>query len=248
MVDSSKDVISSKTYCLTQTINKSSLGNKYYHNIKQGQNKVLMRPRVPMRFDFNDVDFVKMDPESPETRILLRHYDDLGTRIDGNNLFRLKRTRNNIANTFLLYLLAVALVVASIVNMKKISHALQNDATLSQKDKRMFRMGFALSFGVVLFLASVVTLSMFELHRNWRSFSPFTKDSFRYKDIDFTDGRVGYVRPIVLSIVVVVVILAMAETLNLFFMNTSKPAILFLLSPILLCVILMVNIYSQSSS
>jgi hypothetical protein len=207
-----------------------------------------MRPRIPLRFDFNDVEMVKMNPKDPKTELLRKHYKSSGVNVNIDNLFRVKMTWYSIINTSLLYFLSVILIVSSLVNMKKIVGALQTDPTLSLKDKMMFRLGFIFSFFIVLFLGCVLALSVFELYRNWNSFSPFTKNNFRYKNIDFVDGNMGYIRYIILFFVAVSVLFAMAETLNLFFMKPNKPQILFLMLPIMVSLYLLFIMYFRYSN
>lgn len=236
--------INNSSYCLTNTIDKySNISNQYYHNINSTDNTVLMRPRLPLRYDFNDVEIVKVQPEDREIRSLLRHYGRLGYMIDTSNLYQLKRTTYSIINTFLLYLLAFILITASFINMKKTSSIIQEDYSLNKKDKLMFRIGFILSFIVLLLLICYVFLSMFEIYRNMDKFSYFTANNFRYKNMNFLDGNFYNVRFIVLFFVIICILVSIAEVFNLFFMKQHNPSILFILFPIFLCIFLLVRMY-----
>lgn len=240
------------SFCLTNTIDHyTDFGYKYYHNLQQDNHRVRMRPRLPLRFDFNDVEIVKMDnPNDPETRAFMNYYrrfpayKDL---INLNRLYRLKRTRYSVFNTFLLYILSLVLIVASIINMKKIVLAMQNDPSLGSKSKMMFRLSFVFSFVVVLFLLCFMGLSMFELYRNTDIFPSFTAaNNFRYKNLRIPDGNMYYLRYLVLMFVILGILFALAETINLFMMKPHKPSILVLLMPILLCFILLIYLYNFS--
>jgi len=239
----------SPSFCLTNTIdNYTDLGHKYYHNIQQQSNRVRMRPRLPLRFDFNDVEVVKMDPTSRKTQLFVNHYrefQDLKHKIDPNNLYRLRRTGFSVFNTFLLYVLSTVLIVASVINMKKIVRTLQNDRSLSVKTKMLFRLSFVFSFIVVLFLCCFLGLSMFELYRNMDLFGSFTTaNNFRYKNIKIKDGNLYYLRTMVLAVVCFGILFAAAETVNLFLMKPEKPTILVLFIPILICFLLLINLYN----
>jgi len=237
------------SFCLTNTIDKySNAGNQYYHNIPFN-NTVLMRPRLPLRYDFNDVEIVKIHPEKDKGIMsLLRHYNRLGTTIDTTNLYRLKRTSYSIFNTFLLYLLAFILIVASIINMRKTSRVIQEDYSLNTKDKLMFRVGFILSFIVLLFLVCYVSLSMFEIFRNMDNFHHFTAtNNFRYKNMNFPDGNFYNLRLIVLFFVAICALVSVAEVFNLFFMKPHKPSILFILFPVFLCIFLLFRMFYNNN-
>lgn len=237
-------------FCLTNTIDRyTDIGYKYYHNIQQDKNYVTLRPRLPLRFDFNDVEIVKMDPKAPETRAFANHYRRFGqftNMINPENLYQIKRTGYSIFNTFLFYVLSLLLIVASVINMKKIVVTLQNDQALSLQDKMMFRLSFIFSFLVVLFLLCFVGLSMFELYRNQDIFSSFIAHNFRYKNIKIQDGNILFSRAIILFFVICSLLLSLAETFNLFFMKPEKLSILILLLPIFLCFILLMHLYQFS--
>ena len=240
------------SFCLTNTIDRyTDFGYKYYHNLQQDNRRVRMRPRLPLRFDFNDVEIIKMDdPNDPETRSFMTYYRQFpqyNNIVNPNRLFRLKRTGYSIFNTFLLYFLSTILIVASIINMKKIVQAMQNDPSLGLKNKMMFRLSFVFSFVVVLFLLCFMGLSMFELYRNTDLFQSFTAaNNFRYKNLRIQDGNMSYLRYMVLMFVMIGVLFALAETINLFMMRSHKPSILVLLVPILLCFILLIQLYNFS--
>jgi len=223
------------SYCLTNTIDKySGIGNQYYHNINPATNTVLMRPRLPLRYDFNDVEIIKIRPENDKDIMsLLRHYRRLGTTIDTTDLYRLKRTSYSIFNTFLLYVLAFILIVASLINMRKTARVIQDDYSLNTKDKLLFRVGFILSFVVLLFLVCYVSLSMFEIYRNTDIFSHIRENNFRYYNTRF----------IVLFFVAICSLVSIAEVFNLFFMKPHKPSILFILFPVFLCIFLLVRMF-----
>lgn len=244
--------MASPSFCLTNTIDRyTDFGYKYYHNLQQQNHRVRMRPRLPLRFDFNDVDIVKMDnPNDPETRAFMNYYrrfPNYNNVVNPSRLYQLKQTGYSIFNTFLLYSLSLILVVASIINMKKIVGAMQNDPSLDLKRKMMFRLSFVFSFVVVLFLLCYLGLSMFELFRNRDIFSSFTApNNFRYKNIRVQDGNMFYLRYTILLFVSIGILLALAETLNLFVMKPHKPAILVLLVPISLCFIFLIHLYNFS--
>lgn len=244
--------MASPSFCLTNTIDRyTDFGYKYYHNLQQQNRRVRMRPRLPLRFDFNDVEIVKMDnPNDPETRAFMNYYrrfPPYRDLVNLNRLYRLKRTGYSIFNTCLLYLLSITLIVASIINMKKIVHAMQNDPSLGLKSKMMFRLSFVFSFVVVLFLLCLMGLSMFELYRNMDIFPSFTAaNNIRYKNLRVQDGNTRRLRHMVLLFVIIGILFALAETFNLFVMKPDKPAILLLLVPISLCFILLLQLYNFS--
>lgn len=244
--------MASPSFCLTNTIDRyTNFGYKYYHNLQQQNHRVRMRPRIPLRFDFNDVDIVKMDnPNDPETRAFMNYYrrfPNYNNLVNPTRLYQLKRTGYSIFNTFLLYSLSLILIVASIINMKKIVRTMQNDPSLDLKRKMMFRLSFVFSFVVVLFLLCFLGLSMFELFRNMDIFPSFTApNNFRYKNIRIQDGNMFYLRYTILLFVSIGIFLALAETLNLFIMKPHKPAILVLLMPIALCFIFLIHLYNFS--
>ena len=244
--------MASPSFCLTNTIDRyTDFGYKYYHNLQQQNHRVRMRPRLPLRFDFNDVEIVKMDnPNDPEIRAFMNYYrrfPNYNNVVNPSRLYQLKQTGYSIFNTFLLYSLSLILVVASIINMKKIVGAMQNDPSLDLKRKMMFRLSFVFSFVVVVFLLCYLGLSMFELFRNRDIFSSFTApNNFRYKNIRVQDGNMFYLRYSILLFVIIGILLALAETLNLFVMKPHKPAILVLLVPISLCFIFLIHLYNFS--
>jgi sterol desaturase/sphingolipid hydroxylase (fatty acid hydroxylase superfamily) len=141
----------------------------------------------------------------------------------------------------------MVLIVASIINMKKIVHTMQNDPSLGLTIKMMFRISFVFSFIVVLFLFCMMGLSMFELRRNTDIFQSFTaSNNIRYKNLRVQDGSMYYLRHIIVMVVIVGMLFALAETLNLFVMKPHKPAILVLLVPIFVCFILIIQLYNFS--
>jgi hypothetical protein len=240
------------SFCLTNTIDRyTDFGYKYYHNLQQDNNRVRMRPRLPLRFDFNDVEIVKMDdPNDPETRAFMNYYRRFPPYrdiVNPNRLYRLKRTGYSIFNTLLLYVLSMVLIVASVINMKKIVQAMQNDSSMGLQNKMMFRLSFVFSFVVVLFLSCFIGLSVFELYRNTDIFRTFTAtNNFRYKNIRIQDGNMYYLRYMLLLFVIIGILFALAETINLFMMKPHKPLILVLLVPILFCIILLIHLYNFS--
>lgn len=244
--------MTSPSFCLTNTIDRyTDFGYKYYHNLQQQNRRVRMRPRLPLRYDFNDVEIVKMDnPKDPETSAFMdyyRRFPQYKDIVNPDRLYRLKRTGYSIFNTFLLYFLSLILIVASIINMKKIVRAMQNDPSMGFKSKMMFRLSFVFSFIVVLFLLCLLGLSMFELYRNTDIFPSFTAaNNFRYKNLGIQDGNMRYLRSMVLLVVIIGILIALAETLNLFVMKPHKPAILVLLVPISLCFIFFIQMYNFS--
>lgn len=234
----------SKKYCLTSTIDNSTtkIGQKYYHNIKrQNQNQVvLMRPRLPLRYDFNDVDLVKIKQQQ------ISKYN-LPTQFKRFDAYRLKRTNYNLFNTFLLYLLSVVVIIVSIINMKKIFNTIQDvSIVLSPKDALLFRIGFVLSFISVAFLFSMVGLSIFELFRN-QPFKSVFNEYFQYNDINIVDGNVSNLRSFVIFFTAVGVILAFVETLNMYAME-KNPKLFILFAPISACIVIYVFLYQKQLS
>lgn len=224
-------VSSNSAYCLTNTIdNSSTVGNRYYHNIKN--NTVIMRPRLPLRYDFNDIEIVRMPLE--EETLLKRHY-----RLKSDTkLFRVKRTLLNIINTGFLYFLLFLLVFVSIVNMKNILQTMQGN-NMSVNDKWLFRVAFILSFIVVWMLLSYFVLSMFELYRN-QDFSEYFSNGIRFKNLKYKKSPL--LRVSILLFVLICLILSMAEILNLFFMK-ENPNILILFAPATLGVLFLIQMY-----
>lgn len=221
--------------CLTPIIDTSSIGTKYYyHNIKN-ENHVILRPRIPLRYDFNDVDIVKISRE--KARELLGQ-----NNVGGGDIYRVKRTGYSITNSLLLQTLSVILIITSFVNMRKVATAIQKDTTLSTKYKVLFRVVFIISFIVVFFLVCFMSISMFELFRNFKRFSSVVKNNIWYKDIDFQDGMFYYLRWIIMIFVFGSLLFACAETINLFFMENQKQ-ILIVFIPIVMCLVLLVNLY-----
>lgn len=221
-------VSSNSAYCLTDTIdNSSTVGNRYYHNLKK--NTVFMRPRLPLRYDLNDVEVVRVPLK--EQTLLKKHYQ-LKSDV---KLFRLKRTLLNIVNTCLLYFLIFLLVFVSLVNMKKLLQNIQKD----KKDKWLFRIAFVLSFVVVWMLLTFFVLSMFELYRN-QPFSEYVSNGVRFKNLKYQRSPV--LRIAILLFVLICLILSMAEILNLFFMK-DNPNILILMAPITLGFLLLIQMY-----
>ena len=245
--------MASSSFCLTNTIDRySDIGYRYYHNIQQqtppNPNKVIMRPRLPLRFDFNDVEIVKMDPKDPKTNNFIKHYQRFSqfqNLIKPDNLYRVKRTGYSIFNTFLLYFLSIMLIVTSVINMKKIINAMQHDTSLNLKDKMMFRLSFVFSFLVILFLSCFMGLSTFELWRNMDRFSVFNAHNFRYKNLKIQDGNMYFLRYMILFFVSCTILFIVAETLNLFLMKPNKPSILILFVPICLCFFLFIHSYPR---
>lgn len=217
-----------KSFCLTDTIDKTTLGNKYYHNIIQDQNNVILRPRLPIRFDMNDFTVVNMNPDDTKTDRLLRRYGKDIKKYNKKRLFQIKRTNYNITNTFLLYSLSLILIITSIVNMKKISWAIQNDTSLNTKDKVLFRLCFIFSFLVVLFLSCFVSLSVFELYKGSGVFPVYIANDFQYKDFrNFNDGGVFHIRHIILFFVVACIIISFMEIINLLFIKPGVVVVVF---------------------
>lgn len=221
-------------YCLTTTIDNSSIGKRYYHNIKD-DNNVVMRPRIPLRYDLNDVDIVEISRE--KARELLG--PGVATRGD---IYWLRRTGYSITNSLLLQVLSIILLTTSVINMRKIASALQEDTTLSTKNKALFRVVFVLSFIVVLFLVCFMSISIFELFRNFKRFSSVQKNNVWYKDLLFQDGMFYSFRWIILIFVFGCLLFACAEIINLFFMEDQKQ-ILIVFIPILMCFVLLINLY-----
>lgn len=206
-------------YCITNTIDKySTIGNRYYHNL-QNEERVNMRPRIPMRFDFNDVEIVKMSREDAD--FLRRRYRLTTT----DKLFKLSRSFYSILNTILLYLLSTVLIIISVLNMKQVVKTLQT-SNPSDQEKTRLGVAFIMSSIIVVFLTSYLSLSIFELYRNYHRFPTYKKGNFLYKNIGFPDGKA---RTIVLLFVFVCLLLSIAETINLFMMNETKSILLILI-------------------
>ena len=239
-----------RTFCLTDTIDRyTQNGIKYYHNLQLGNNNnVRLRPRLPLRFDFNDAEIVKMDPNDPATRDVFQFYNRYPqarrNAMDINKLFQVKRSVYNQANTLLWHILSLMLIVASIAHMKRIVRTMQDDHSLSTKDKMLFRLSFVFSFVLVLSLSCLMALSLFELLRNRDNLPTITRYNFRYKDLLIRDGNMFSLRYIVLSFVGICVLVSAAETINLFDMKPHKPSILILTVPILLCLVLLIHLLS----
>jgi len=228
------------SFCLTNTIdNFSNLGNKYYHNLNQNKTQVIMRPRLPLRFDFNEIEMVKMNPKSPEVQSLLRHY----RKTNANNLYRVKRTKYSVINTILLYTLSFILIVSCVNSMQKILGTIQGDRTLTQKDKLLFRLSFVILFMIVLFIFCFIALSMFELYRNYDIFPTFTINNFKYKNIRGQDGNRYFVRYVILCFIFIAMLVAIAEIFNLFYMRPNKLSVLFLFIPVVMCFVMFINLY-----
>lgn len=221
-------------YCLTTTIDNSDIGRKYYHNI-MNENNIVMRPRIPLRYDFNDVGIVKISREKAR--------ELTGQTTNINNIFWLRRSGYNVANTFLLHTLAIILIITSIINMRKVLTIIQEDDTLGSKKKVLFQAVFILSFVVILVVLCFLSISMFELSHNFKRFANIVKNNIWYKNLVFQDGMFS-VRWIILLFVLVCIIVACAETFNLFFMEPNQPSILILFIPIVMCIILMINMYA----
>jgi uncharacterized membrane protein (UPF0182 family) len=207
-------------FCLTNTIDGfSNIGQEFYHNVKD-DNSVVLRPRIPLRYDFNDVSIER----------------------NNNGVLRIVRTPLNTSNTVLSGLLVVVLIVASLLNMRRILRTLQHDTTLTPEDEELFKVGFVLSFIVVLFLVCYLMVSWFELFRNQYFFrATLVKNGFRYKDIT-NKKSAQVVRAVVAGFILVGAILAVAEAINLFFMGDK--GIFWLLIPIALCFMLIVNLHT----
>lgn len=229
-------------YCLTTTIdNYSNIGDRYYHNIDN--TIVKMRPRIPLRYDFNDISIIKL-PTNESNRIKRNYrYSDRNLYSLQTDLYRFKRTTLSIVNTFLLYFLVIMLMITSFINMRKTLTLLQEDTSLSRHERLLFRIGFILSFVVVFFLSCYIVLSLYELYRNLDKFPlSYIRDNVRYKTLVFPDGKYMSLRFIILFFVLVCIILSTAEVFNLFFMET-QPQLLFIFIPILTCFILLVSLY-----
>lgn len=217
------------SYCLTNTIdNYSTIGNRYYHNVKG--DTVIMRPRLPMRYDFNDMEIVRMTPQ--EEKLFRQHY-----RLDDRRkLFHIKRTGLNIFNTLLLYFLYVLLIVVSIMNMMRIINNLHQE---TDENRVWFRLAFVFSFVVVFMLFLLFCLSLFELYRNM-SLPNFFANGVRFKDLGHQ--RSFILRFIILLLVFIGLIVSMAETLNLFFMN-NNPLTLLIFVPSTLSMLFLIQLY-----
>ena len=205
--------------CITRTIDKySNIGNRYYHNVQQDE--VKMRPRVPMRYDFNDVEVLKVSANDAD--VLRRHY--YKSAINPEKLFKLSRSSYSILNTILLYLLTSVLVVICVLNMRKVVKTMQTD---DPPDNEKIRLGvaFVMSFLIVVFLTSYLSLSFFELYRNYHHFPTYNRGNFVYKNINFRDGKA---RTVVLLFVLVCLLLSIAETINLFMVNKNTSLLLLL--------------------
>lgn len=206
-------------YCITNTIDKySTIGNHYYHNLQNAE-RVNMRPRIPMRFDFNDVEIVKMSGKDAD--FLRRRYQLTTT----DKLFKLSRSFYSILNTILLYLLSTVLIIISVLNMKQVVKTLQS-TNPTDKEKMRLGVAFVMSSIIVVFLTSYLSLSIFELYRNYHRFPTYKKGNVLYKNIGFPDGKA---RTIVLLFVLVCLLLSIAETINLFVMNENKSILLILI-------------------
>lgn len=233
--------------CLTRTIDgTSTVGDRYYHNLEN--NIVRMRPRIPLRFDFNDVSIVQM-PENEATN-LKRNY----VRIDPNRatirkgIYRLKRTNLSIVNTFLLYFLAMLLIFTSLINMRKTITVLQEDTSLTNQERMNFRVGFILSFVVVMILSCYVVLSLYELYRNFDKFpTTFVRNNIQYKSLLFPDGNYLSLRWFILFFSLICILLSIAEVFNLFFME-MQPALLIIIVPILMVCLLIVSFFTLSTN
>lgn len=212
--------MNNRDHCITNTIDKySKMGNRYYHNLQNAE-KVNMRPRLPMRFDFNDVEIVKMSREDAD---FLRRRYELATT---DKLFKLSRSVYSILNTILLYLLSTVLLIISVLNMKQVVKTLQS-TNPPDTEKTRLGVAFVMSFLIVVLLTSYLSLSIFELYRNYHRFPTYKKGNVLYKNIGFPDGKA---RTLVLLFVVVSLLLSIAETINLFMMNENK-SLLWILIP-----------------
>lgn len=235
--------------CLTSTIDRySTIGDRYYHNI-ENNNNVIMRPRIPLRYDFNDVSIVKMPVDKANHIKKTYSLSDRRRRNIQTDLYRFKRTNFSLVNTFLLYLLTFMLMTASVINMKKTINILHEDPSLQEKDRLLFKVGFVLSFVVLVCLCCYLFLSLFELYRNLNKFKQTqSKNNVRYKSLLFPDGEFLSMRFIMLFFVMLTVILSIAEVFNLFFMDLEHAQILFLFVPIVFCCLLLVSIYTMNIS
>lgn len=228
--------VSDVPFCITNTIDKhSNIGRQYYHNISVPDfNTLTVRPRIPVRYDFHDAEAVRLNTATEANRLLKRR--DL---TDTEVFHHITRTTRSKVNTLLSNVLAVILIIASIVNMNRILRALRDDATLTGKDRALFQVGFFLSFAVVLFLACYLTMAWFELYRSRHSFREVRAHGFRYIDL----GNGAHVARLAVSVIVLVLVAdAVAETLNLFFANDQ--AIMFLMLPIVACLLLLVRAFT----
>lgn len=231
-------------YCLTTTIDKySTVGDRYYHNI-ENNNRVLMRPRIPLRYDFNDISIIKLSPnESTRLKNFYRRIDNNRVNIP-TDLYRFKRTSLSMVNTFLLYVVAIMLILISMTNMRKTINTLQEDTSLTLEERLRFRIGFILSFVVLLFLSCYLVLSIYELFRNVDKFTTtYVRDTIRYKTLRFPDGNYLSWRFIILFFVLLSMALSIAEVFNLFFMET-RPSLLILFIPIVACCLLFSSLFT----
>lgn len=207
--------------CITKTIDKySKIGNRYYHNLQDGGEVVKMRPRLPLRYDFNDVEVMKLSGEDADT--LRRHY--YKSAIDADNIFKLSRSSYSILNTIMLYLLSTVLIVICVLNMRKIVKTIQTD---DPPDNEKLRLGvaFFMSFLIIVFLTSYISLSVFELYRNFQPFPTFDRRGIVFKNIQFPDGK-G--RMVVLVFVLICLLLSLAETINMFMVDKNTSFLLLL--------------------
>lgn len=230
--------VSDVPYCITRTIDKfSDIGRRYYHNISMPDfDVVAVRPRIPVRYDFHDAEVVPLKTAGDANKLLNR-----SNLTDKEEFYHLRRTTRSKVNTFLSNLLAVVLMTASIVNMNRIVRALKEDATLTDKDRAMFRSGFVLSFIVVVFLACYLAVAWFEVYRSRLSFREIRAHGFKYLDLT---GGAWWSRVLVGVFVVIVVCIATAETFNIFFADNQ--AIMLLLLPIVACLLLLVRAFSTT--
>lgn len=225
-------------YCLTNTLDTvSPSGYRYYHNIQQDNRRIKMRPRLPIRFDVNDAEFLPMAQD--QKKAFLSYYNRNRT-IQDKRLFQWRRTGFSQFNTFLMYSLSVVLIVASVGHMKRLVQATQEDRSLTHKDRVLFRITFVLSFVLSVFLLCVIALSVFELCHNSDIIPSFTRNNIQYKNLSWIkDGRMFHLRTIILVFVGCGMLLALAETINLFIMKRNRPTLLLMFVPIFFCIILL---------
>lgn len=223
--------VSDIPHCLTNVIDQSYLGDAFYHNIKTPDFDVIVaRPRIPVRYDLLDAEAVKLNSKA-ETEKLLGVANLSGTQ----TYYHVKRTLRSKINTFLSDTLAIILIAASIVNMNKILRVLRDDATLTEIDRVLFKWVFALSFVVVVFLSCYLVLAWFDFYRSRSRLPTLASNGFKYTDLR---GSTSWLNAAVLIFVVVVIVIAFAETINILLVGDT--AILLLLLPILACVGLLI--------
>lgn len=222
--------------CLTDAIDIHPSGKNFYHY--HDTNRVLMRPRIPLRYDFNEVSIEEvpnMDTQSKTGQRLSSQQ-----RTDHFKIFQIKRTWHSTANTILLYTMSIILLITSFINMRKVYRALQEDNTLQAKDKNLFRVVFSLSFVVVIFILCYLSISVFELFHNVYPFSKVIRGNIKYTKLNIKDGIFQWG---VLIFVFVCVLISSAEAINIFFMEPDNPIILFIFIPIMLFFVIFINLY-----